>query len=224
MVIYMRTLKENFFGNLGIGKVAKIEEWLKKYKIKNYTINSDFTIDVNGDVDLEKYTDKELPEYIQFNYVKTFYISHSNIISLRGCPKECKEDFRCSDCEKLISLEGAPEKCEEFDCMGCTNLTSLEGAPEKCDGFYCQLCKNLTSLEGAPKECKEFCCDACKNLTSLEGAPKECVKFDCEYCDNLTSLEGAPKECESFNCRRCKGKFTKEDVLKVCKVKKIKCD
>ena len=30
IVIKMRTLKENFFGNLGIGKKVKIEEWLKK--------------------------------------------------------------------------------------------------------------------------------------------------------------------------------------------------
>ena len=74
----MRTIKEylneNFFGNLGIGKKAQIEEWLKKYKITNYIINPDFTIDVNGSVNLSEYPDKELPEYIQFNYVKYFNI------------------------------------------------------------------------------------------------------------------------------------------------------
>ena len=29
-----------------------IESWLKKYNIKNYTINNDFTIDVDGGVSL----------------------------------------------------------------------------------------------------------------------------------------------------------------------------
>ena len=86
----MKTLKENFFGNLGIGKKAKIEEWIKKYDIRNYTINPDFTIDVNGFVDLHNYPDKELPDYIQFNIVEgQFDLSNSNITSLKGAPKKC---------------------------------------------------------------------------------------------------------------------------------------
>ena len=199
----MRTLKENFFGNLGIGKKKAIEDWLKKYKIKYYTINPDLTIYVNGDVDLQNYSDKELPDYIQFNYIKgIFDISNSNITSLRGSPKEC-EIFYCNECDKLISLDGAPKECEIFDCGFCHSLTSLEGAPEKCEEFYSQHCDNLTSLKGAPKECDEFYCN---------------------YSDNLTSLKGAPKKCQIFNCYSCKGKFTEEDVRKVCNAKKIYCD
>ena len=197
----MRTLKENFFGNLGIGKIVRIEDWLKKYNIKNYTINSDYTIAVKGKV-IFTYAEKELPEYIQFNYVdKEFNISGSDLSTLRGCPV----------------------KCDEFWCDNCKNLTSLEGAPKECRGFYCIFCEKLTSLEGAPKECNEFSCVRCENLTSLEGAPKKCKKFWCNFCKNLTSLEGAPKECKQFECIRCKGNFTEEDVKKVCKVEKIYC-
>ena len=98
----MRTIKEylneNFFGNLGIGKKQNIEGWLKKYNIKYYTINDDFTIDIEGNVNLCKYSEKELPGYIQFNIIKGhFNISSSNIITLKGVPKKC-EKFYCNDC------------------------------------------------------------------------------------------------------------------------------
>ena len=201
----MRTLKENFFGNLGIGHEAKrnlIEQWLKKYRIfYNYTINLDLTIDVDGNVNLHNYPDKELPDYIQFNIVKkTFDISFSNIISLRGCPKECKE----------------------FNCDCCENLTSLEGAPKECEFFYCNNCENLTSLEGAPTKCPIFDCQRCNSLASLKGSPKECELFNCSYCEKLTSLKGAPKKCEEFKCNSCG--FTEKDVKKVCNAKIIYCN
>ena len=110
----MRTLKENFFGNLGIGKVAKIEDWLKKYNITKYTINNDWTIDVNGEVDLENYPDKELPEYIQFNIVKDiFNISDSKIISLKGAPKEC-DVFNCDYCNIETLEDCTLKKCNNF--------------------------------------------------------------------------------------------------------------
>jgi hypothetical protein len=66
----MKTLKNyivnenNFFKNLGIGERVKIEKWLDEFFIENYTINPDLTIDVKEDVDLRKYEEKQLPDYI----------------------------------------------------------------------------------------------------------------------------------------------------------------
>ena len=43
-----------------------------------------------------------------------------------------KNDFSCSDCTSLTSLEGAPKEVgKDFYCSGCTSLTSLEGAPKE---------------------------------------------------------------------------------------------
>ena len=224
----MKQLKEyltegNFFGNLGIGKKNVIEDWLKKYNIKKYNINNDWTIDVNGEVDLRYYPDKELPDYIQFNYVKIFNISNSNINTLKGVPNKCLK-FKCSECNSLTSLEGAPKECKLFfSCNGCINLISLKGAPKECKEFCCDECESLTSLEGAPEKCEGFYSYYCTNLTSLEGAPIKCEKFNCRGCTNLTSLKGAPKECKEFCCFYCKGNFTEEDVKKVCNAKIIKC-
>ena len=51
-----------------------------------------------------------------------------------------KNDFSCSGCNSLTSLEGAPQKVGgDFSCSRCTSLTSLEGAPkEVCGYFYCK--------------------------------------------------------------------------------------
>ena len=40
---------------------TEIEKWLKKYKIKNYTIHSNLVVDVKGDVDLAAWNIEELP-------------------------------------------------------------------------------------------------------------------------------------------------------------------
>ena len=219
-------IKEEFLRkNIGLGKEALIKKWLDECGIINYTINDDFTIDVNGAVVLDEYPDEELPKYIQFNYVKLHFNIQvcEKLKSLRGCPIKCGQSFRCGFCQNLESLEYAPKECKRFECQGCSSLETLEGTPEECVDFTCYHCHGLTSYKGAPKKCENFYGSNCKNLTSLEGAPEECEEFYCAFCDKLASLKGAPKKCKEFHCMGCKGNFTKEDVKKVCNVKKIKC-
>ena len=127
-----------------------IEKWLKEYNIKDYTINDDFTIDVDGNINLNKRNLVRFPEYIQFDIVKgNFYCPIGALTSLRGCPREVRKNFNCSG-NKLTSLEGAPEKVwYKFDCSS-NKLTSLDGCPEVYGEFSCNH-NELTSLEGAPE-------------------------------------------------------------------------
>ena len=134
----MKTLKESILSrssHTGEGfKVQRremIEKWLKKYNIKDYTINDDFTIDVDGFVYISNKNLKELPEYIQFGVVKSeFSCAENRLISLKGCPKEVGASFYCYE-NKLKSLEGAPEKVGgDFYC-NYNDLISLEGAPKE---------------------------------------------------------------------------------------------
>ena len=69
----MRTLKEDFFDNIGIGEESQIRNWLDKYWIKNYILNDDLTIDVKDGVNLYGYKEKRLPEYIQFGRVDVYF-------------------------------------------------------------------------------------------------------------------------------------------------------
>ena len=148
----MKSLKESILNrnnHSGEGFKAQrrdmIENWLKEYNIKNYTINDDFTIDVNRSVDLSDNHLSELSEYIQFNIVKGYFdCSNNELTSLKGAPRIVERGFCCSHNE-LTSLKGAPEKVKwDFDCSN-NELTSLKGAPKEVGGdFYCR--KNTTKF------------------------------------------------------------------------------
>ena len=93
----------------------------KKYKITNYTINPDGTIDVNGHVYLWNKGLTELP--LTFNKVSGYFTcSNNQLTSLKGCPRWVGGNFYCT----------------------YNNLTSLEFGPDYVGGgFYC-IYNNLT--------------------------------------------------------------------------------
>ena len=158
----MRILKESILNrssHTGEGfktqRREMIEEWLKKYNIKNYTINDDFTIDVNGSIDLFFSKDlSEFPDYIQFGVVRGDFVCKINYLtSLRGVPRIVGGNFDCADNE-LTSLEGAPKEVGGyFDC-GYNKLTSLKGAPENVASFYCSNNKVQFTEEDVREVCK----------------------------------------------------------------------
>jgi hypothetical protein len=84
----------------------EIKKWLDNYKIKNYTINNDLTIDVNDNVNLR---DKKLTNIpIKFNIVTgNFWCSNNKITSLEFAPKEVGGSFRCN-MNKITTLEYSP--------------------------------------------------------------------------------------------------------------------
>jgi hypothetical protein len=135
------TLDSDPIKDMGIGSRRQIEEWLKKYKITNYHINHDLTIDVMRSVNLNNINILELPKYIQFNNVTdAFEILSSNLVSLRGCPKRVGGTFFCSH-NKLTTLEYAPEYADSnFFCTNMPTLTSLGSWNPKLIrlGFYCK--------------------------------------------------------------------------------------
>ena len=84
------------------------EDWLNSMGIKNYTINSDGTVDVKGDVDISKKSLKNIP--VQFGTVSgNFYCSSNNLTTLKGGPEIVKRHFYCSF-NKLTSLEYSPKE------------------------------------------------------------------------------------------------------------------
>ena len=154
----MKTLKESILSRSSHGgdasKKRMIEEWLKEYNIKNYTINDDLTIDVNGFVFLNKENLKEFPDYIQFGVVKGFFdCSFNKLTSLEGAPEKVGEAFSCNH-NRLTSLEGAPKRVRRsFNCDH-NKLTSLEGAPKEVGrSFYCSGNKVQFTEEDVRKVC-----------------------------------------------------------------------
>jgi len=151
---------------------SEIDEICKEYWIANYTINSDGSIDVDGDVNFYKLNLTKLP--LKFNKVSgSFDCAKNQLTNLEGCPKEVGGSFDCS----------------------YNKLTSLEWCPNHVDGsFYCHN-NNLTNLEGCPNYVGcDFDC-AGNQLTNLIGCPNAVGDLNCS-CNNLTTLEGYPEEID----------------------------
>ena len=104
------------------------DQTAEKYNFKISKYNDDFSIDVDGNVDLSYTCLSEIP--IQFNNVKMrFNCAHNFLKSLEGAPKYVGENFYCYY-NRLISLEGCPEYVgENFHCS-YNKITSLEGCPK----------------------------------------------------------------------------------------------
>jgi hypothetical protein len=75
--------------------ISSIDSICSRYKITNYTINSDGTIDVHGDVDL---SGKNLTRFpLKFRTVSgSFWCNVNQITTLEGCPRQVGGGFWCS--------------------------------------------------------------------------------------------------------------------------------
>ena len=135
-----------------------INDFCEKYNIKNYTVNDDGSIDVNGDVDLYGLFLGKLP--IRFNKVTgNFNCSHNELKNLEGTPRWIDGYFSCVN-NKLTSLEFGPEYVGNDFVCNFNGLTDLVGSPKQVGGdFSCINNKLLTNPKGCSEKIgKEFNC------------------------------------------------------------------
>lgn len=125
-------------------KIDHITNLCKEYKIENYTINTDGSIDVDGNVNIAQRKLKEIP--IHFNKVSGNFICFQNKLkSLNGCPNEVGGDFLCYG-NSLITLKGVPKNIPgNFDCS-INKLTTLEYCPDFIGGDFIYMINSITSL------------------------------------------------------------------------------
>ena len=127
----------------------EIINWLNKYKIENYTVNEDLTVDVNDDVDFYKRKIKAIP--IQFNKIVGYFdCSYCELTSLEGCPKEVTGSFYCSYNE-LITLKNGPEKVGGFYLCNDNKLKTLEFSPKQIYNTFTCSNNKLNSLKYCPE-------------------------------------------------------------------------
>jgi hypothetical protein len=132
----------------------QIEKWLDSIGITSYTVHSNLTVDVNGDLALSggRIMISSLP--CQFGSVTGSYYSCPRFTTLRGSPQIVGGDVFIEG-KHLTSLEGAPQKVEgSFQCA-CPKITSLVGGPKVVRGFYSfnvVTLSVLNSLVGLPTE------------------------------------------------------------------------
>jgi hypothetical protein len=126
-----------------------IDQVCTKYEIRNYSINADGSIDVDGNVDFNWSRLDRIP--LKFNRVSGFFdCAYNSLSSLDGCPVSVGGFFDCKY-NKLSSLDGCPVSVGGFFDCRFNSLTSLKGCPTNVSGFDCSN-NNLTSLEFCPTE------------------------------------------------------------------------
>ncbi len=111
---------------------SDIAEICELYDIKNWSINSEGLVDVNGDVNLFRSALTKLP--LNFGCVSgTFDCRDNRLTSLQGSPREVGGSFYCNK-NQLTSLEGGPKYVGgNFNCH-VNQITSLRFAPEEVGG------------------------------------------------------------------------------------------
>jgi hypothetical protein len=174
-----------------------IDEICKRYDIKNYTINDDGSIDVDGDVWLNSRVLVELP--LTFNRVSGYFNCGENeLTTLKGSPRWVRGYFRCGG-NDLTSLDFSPEYVgDDFNCSH-NGLTTLKGSPKHVGGHFFCGDNLLTSLEFSPDYIeKDFVCND-NRLTNLVGSPKHVGgDFDCSDNENLNNITGCTEKIGKY--------------------------
>ena len=193
----------------------EIKEWLDKYRVKNYTINPDLTIDVDGEVSIvnsvedktdlsgEQYTKafKQLPDYIRFNHVKSFNFVDPICESLEGMPKIVDETFRVCQCDSLQHLYGSPEKVERYCIDSCDALVDFDGMTQDLNTINIET-SGFTSTKGIPKHLEEFRIIRCQEIENLEiTGVKRTQIHGCKKLKTITF--NSDQEVSSISVREC---------------------
>lgn len=127
----MRYIK--LFENFGEQTEQDIHKICEYYSITDYSINSDMSIDVYGDVIINDNIIGNLP--IKFRKVEgDFFCNQAKLTTLKGVPKYVKGNFVCN-LNYLTTLEDCPVYIGGyFDCS-TNKLTTLKYSPKHIDGF-----------------------------------------------------------------------------------------
>ena len=132
--------------------INSIDEICEKLKIKNYTINQDGSIDVDGNVYLYNIQMYKLP--LVFNKINGDFICNGDFISddkslttLEGCPNYVSGSFTCVH-NHLTDLKGSPRHIGGNFYCNDNKLTTLVGGPDYVGGNYGCEDNNLNTLIG----------------------------------------------------------------------------
>ncbi len=157
---------------------------LKKYHIRNYSINEDGSVDCNQSVDLCSKKLNQIP--FKFNKINGHFIVDINqLTSLKNCPKYINKWFDCSSNE-LASLEYGPEYIGGSYCCMNNELKTLKGCVEEVNANFNCYNNRLTSLEFCPMEVSGYFNCSNNRLEFLDRSPLIKGKL---YCEGMFKTE-----------------------------------
>ena len=189
-----------------------IDKICQKYKIEDYTINQDGSVDTMCGVNLCAIRLSELP--VQFGKVNGYFdCSINQLKTLKYCPHEVTGNFVASinllknlkycpsyvggkfsvDHNYLINLKNLPPISTDL-YIEYNELTSLPKIQDTINGSFICYNNHLNSLVGSPITVKgNFGCSNIPELKSLIGGPKTVNgAYYCTNC-NLLDVYGFPE-------------------------------
>ena len=105
-----------------------IDQICQQYGIKNYTINPDRTVDVDGRVDFEKEGLLKLP--LKFGKIYGWFdCTNNRLTSLKGSPIYVEKWFGCGRNKLTTLIDGPKTVLETYYCHN-NNLKDVHGFPE----------------------------------------------------------------------------------------------
>ena len=124
-----------------------IKKSISKFILNNYDLNGDINISDSPNNNGKYVVDCDGGVHINIAGGKNKSLTNGMFVwgVIKGC-------FDCND-SQIISLEGAPEKTEDyFDCSYCFHLKTLKGAPKKVgERFICSGSKKQFTEEDVMK-------------------------------------------------------------------------
>ena len=127
----------------------EIRNICEEYNIKNYTINDDMSISVNGHVDLTFKNLKSIPITLK-EVSGDFDCSGNQLTSLKYCPETVGGYFSCSN-NQLASLKYCSKEVSGYFNCHYNQLTSLEYCPETVGGDFNCYRNQITNFDGLPE-------------------------------------------------------------------------
>lgn len=126
----------------------KTKLWLDRHFIKNYIINIDDSVDVDGNVYLSYKRLTEIP--VKFGKVTGDFSCSSNILtSLKNSPIYVGGSYRCAF-NAIDTLEYSPQTVNGTYDICHNKITSLRGAPQSVDYIRADF-TDLTTLDECPR-------------------------------------------------------------------------
>ena len=111
---------------------VELEKLLEKYKIKNYKINPDNSVDILSNLYLNNMKLDKIP--FKLNYVKgDVYLQYNSLTDLKNSPRKVVGSFHVSD-NKLTTLKGCPEEIGDSFMISFNGLQKLDYFPKKIGG------------------------------------------------------------------------------------------
>jgi len=181
-------------------KIQYIHYCMESFKISNYTVNADLSVDVKGDVDISGKSLQKIP--IKFRQVTgNFDCSMNKLNNLTNTPNQIGGFFDCCS-NQIYTLIGGPKfVAGGYYCMD-NNLEDLHGFPNYCQVVFDCERNNIKTLKGMPEKIIDvrFFNVSYNRLTNLFHSSRKTMNFDCSH-NTITTLTNGPKEVTgNFNC------------------------